>query len=201
MDLGAGFAYTQYLAQGWDRVEDNNDSKTFGGQLSWRGDELALALNWVVGAERANSSSYSDEEDDLRWAMELSARWQPAFGTEFRASLLYGQERFPDDVAKFGGVSVGFSQGFFEVEGEGYHRVTAGLRASYLRDQGGARTGLDQALGEVTATFGLNFSERASLRAEYRRDFSSKDDAFLGSRGRSNRSGQDTISLALHYAF
>lgn len=202
MELGGGFRYAQYFVQGWDRVEDNNDSKTFGGQISWKGDDLALALNWVVGAERANTSgSYENEEDDLRWAVELSARWQPAFGTEFRASLLYGQERFPDDVAKFGGVSLSYSQGLLEVEDEGFHRVTAGLRASYLRDQGGARTGIDQGLGEATATLGLHFTKHASLRVEYRRDFSSKSDAFLGSRGQATRSGQDTLSVALHYAF
>src|SRR5690606_38852645 len=73
---------------------------------------------------------------------------------------------FEDDTAKFGGLSFTVSQGLFEVEGEGYHRLTAALRGSYLRDQGGSRTGLDQALGEVTATLGVNFLRDASLRVD-----------------------------------
>ena len=202
MDLGYGLRYTQFVVQGWDCVEDNNDTKSFGGQLAWRGDKLALALNWIVGAERSSSSSsHSGEDDDLRWAVELGARYQATASTELRASLLYGQEEFPDDTAKFGGFSVLVSQGLFEVEGEGFHRLTASLRGSYLRDQGGSRTGIDQALGELTSTLALNFSENASLRFEYRHDFSSADDAFLGHRGRPSRSGQDTFALALHYAF
>jgi len=199
MDLGGGFRYTQFLVHGWDRgVEDDNDAKTFGGQLAWKANDLALSLNWIVGEERSNGSgSFSHPEDELRWAVELGARYQPTLSTELRASLLYGQ----DGGAKFGGFSVLVSQGLFEVEDEGFHRLTASLRGSYLRDQGGSRTGIDQALGEVTTTLALNFTKNASLRLEHRHDFSSADDAFLGSRGRSTRSGQDTFALALHYAF
>lgn len=190
LELGAGLRYSQFLVQGWDRVEDLNDAKTVGGQLAFDTKGLSLALNYVVGAERADSNS------DLRWALELAARYQATTSTELRASLLYGQEAFEDDTAKFGGVSFTVSQGLFEVEGEGYHRLTAALRGSYLRDQGGSRTGLDQALGEVTATLGVNFLRDASLRVEYRHDFSCKADAFGP-----GQSGQDTVALALHYAF
>jgi len=198
MDLGGGLRYTQYLVQGWDRVEDDNDAKTFGGQLTWKAKALALSLNWIVGEERSTSAgSYSHSEDKQRWALEMGARYQPTLSTELRASLLYGQ----DGGDKFGGFSVLVSQGLFEVEGEGFHRLTASLRGSYLRDQGGSRTGIDQALGELTTTLALNFTKNASLRVEYRRDFSSADDAFLGHRGRPSRSGQDTFALALHYAF
>ena len=190
LDLGAGLRYSQFLVQGWDRVEDLNDAKTVGGQLAFDTKGLSLAVNYVVGAERADSNS------DLRWAVELAARYRATTSTELRASLLYGQEAFADDTAKFGGLSFTVSQGLFEVEGEGYHRLTAALRGSYLRDQGGSRTGLDQALGEVTATLGVNFLRDASLRVEYRHDFSSKADAFGP-----GKSGQDTVALALHYAF
>lgn len=202
MDLGYGLRYTQFVVQGWDRVEDDNDAKSFGGQLAWKGDDLALALNWIVGAERAASGfNHPGGDADLRWAVELSARYQATPSTELRASLLYGQEELGDDTAKFGGFSLLVSQGLFEVEGEGFHRLTASLRGSYLRDQGGSRTGVDQALGEVTTTLALNLTRSASLRFEYRHDFSSADDAFLGHRGRPSRSGQDTLALALHYAF
>lgn len=198
MDLGYGLSYTQFVVQGWDRVEDDNDAKSFGGQLAWKANDLALTLNWIVGEERSNTSgSFSHPEDQTRWAVELGARYQSTVSTELRASLLYGQ----DGGAKFGGFSVLASQSLFEVEDEGFHRLTASLRGSYLRDQGGSRTGIDQSLGELTSTLALNFSQNASLRLEYRHDFSSADDAFLGHRGRPSRSGQDTFAIALHYAF
>ena len=189
LELGAGLRYSQFLVQGWDRVEDLNDAKTLGGQLSFDTAGLSLALNYVVGAERYDSNS------DLRWAVELAARYHVTASTELRASFLYGQEAFEDGTAKFGGASVTVSQGLHEVEGEGFHRLTASLRGSYLRDQGGTRTGVDQALGEVTATLALNFLKDASLRLEYRHDVSSESDAFEGERD------QDTVAVALHYAF
>ncbi|MGE0711682.1 MAG: outer membrane beta-barrel protein [Planctomycetota bacterium] len=189
LELGAGLRYSQFLVQGWDRVQDQNDAKTLGGQLAFDARGLSLALNYVVGAERPDSDS------DLRWAVELAARWQVTASTELRASFLYGQEELNDGTAKFGGASVTVSQGLLEVEGEGFHRLTASLRGSYLRDQGGTRTGVDQALGEVTATLALNFLKDASLRLEYRHDFSSQRDAFDGERN------QSTLALALHYAF
>lgn len=190
LELGAGFRYTQFLVNGWDCVEDVNDGKTLGGQLAWDTKGLALAVNWVLGAER------TDSDHDQRWAVELAARYQFTSSTELRAAVLYGQEEFDDATAKFGGASVTLSQGLFEVEGEGFHRLTASVRGSYLRDQGGSRTGLDQALGEVTGTLSLNLLREASLRVEYRHDFSSRDDAFGD-----DSSGQDTVALSLSYAF
>lgn len=188
-ELGAGLRYSQFVVHGWDCIEDLNDRKTIGGQLAFDTTGLSLALNYVVGAERADSDS------DLRWAVELAARYQVTASTELRAALLYGQEQFEDGTAKFGGASVTVSQGLLEIEGEGFHRLTASLRGSYLRDQGGSRTGVDQALGEVTATLALNFLKDASLRLEYRHDVSSDARAFDGERD------QDTVAVALHYAF
>ncbi|HBP17405.1 MAG TPA: hypothetical protein DEA08_06395 [Planctomycetes bacterium] len=195
MDLGGGLRYTQHLVQGWDRVEDDNDSFTLGGQLAWKTDRLALALNWIAGPERAGN------DDDLRWALELSARYRATGSLDLRAAVLYGQEAFADGTAKFGGASLAVRQGLFEVEGEDLRRLSLSLRGSYLRDQGGSRTGIDQALGEVTATFALNFTQTSSLRLEYRHDESSADDAFLGRRGQASRSRQDTLALAFHFAF
>ena len=88
------------------------------------------------------------------------------------------------------------SQGFFAVSGADYYRLTASVRGSYLRDQGGSRTGLDQALGEVTGPLTLKLLREASLQFEYRHDFSSRDDAFGDDESR-----QHTLALSLSYAF
>jgi hypothetical protein len=68
LELVDGLRYTQYVVNGWDLVFDNNDSKSYGGQLALTLDEPAttVALNWLVGAEQratrrtcAGSSSWT----------------------------------------------------------------------------------------------------------------------------------------------
>ncbi|MCO5166601.1 MAG: porin [Planctomycetes bacterium] len=203
MDLGAGLSYTQWVVNGWDRVIDNNDAKTFAGQLAWRvaGADALFTLNWIAGAERDDNTS------DKRWAIELGMQWKPRTDLDLRASFLYGQETFspsypnPGQTARFGGFTLMGKKSYFLVEGEDYHHLAFALRGSYFRDQGGSRTGLDQALGEVTATVEFRPIRDAALRVEYRRDFSSRSDAFQGHRGGPTRDGQDTFSLSLSYAF
>jgi Putative beta-barrel porin-2, OmpL-like. bbp2 len=204
MDLGAGLSYTQWVVNGWDRVVDNNDAKTFAGQLAWQvdGADALFTLNWIAGAEGDDSNS------DLRWAVELGMRWKPVADLDLRASLLYGQDvvtgSYPsgsDETGKFTGLTLMTKKSFFEVEGEDYHRLGLALRGSYFRDQGGSRTGLDQSLGEVTATVEFRPLRDAALRVEYRRDMSSRDDAFRGHSGSLSRDAQDTFSLSLSYAF
>ena len=204
MDLGGGLSYTQWVVNGWDKVVDNNDSKTFAGQFAWKldGADALFTLNWIAGAER------DDNNSDKRWALELGMQWRPSEDLDLRASVLYGQETiagsYPDEgdeTAKFGGFTLMGKKSFFLVEGEDYHRLALALRGSYFRDQGGSRTGLDQALGEVTATVEFRPMRDAALRVEYRRDFSSRSDAFRGHGGDLNRDAQDTVSLSLSYAF
>ncbi|HBP17487.1 MAG TPA: hypothetical protein DEA08_06810 [Planctomycetes bacterium] len=204
MDLGAGLRYTQYVVNGWDRVLDNNDAKTLGGQLAWELDDplVSLALNWIYGAER------DDNAGDQRWMVELAAAWQPTESLDLRAAFRYGQEEIsgqhysdPDETANFGGFLLMAKQSFFKVEGADYYRLALGVRGGLFRDEGGSRSGADQTLGELTGTLTFNLLENAAFRVEYRRDFSSRGDAFVGHRGTSSRSGQDTLSFDLSYSF
>lgn len=204
MDLGAGLSYTQWVVNGWDKVLDNNDAKTFAGQLAWEleGADARFTLSWIAGAER------DDNNSDKRWAVELGMQWKPLEDLDLQASLLYGQETiarsYPStgsETAKFGGLTLMGKKSFFLVEGEDYHRLAFALRGSYFRDQGGSRTGLDQSLAEVTATMEFRPIRDAALRVEYRRDFSSRSDAFRGHGGSLNSDTQDTLSLSLSYAF
>lgn len=204
MDLGAGLRYTQYFVNGWDRVLDDNDAKTLGGQLSWTLDEpsVNVSLNWIYGAER------QDNEHDQRWMVELATSWRPTDSLDLRAAFRYGQEELSaqsyyqeDETASFGGFLLMAKQSFFKVEDADYYRVSLGVRGGVFRDEGGSRSGRDQTLGELTGTLTINLLENAAFRVEYRRDFSSKSDAFLGHRGTSSRSGQDTLSFDLSYSF
>lgn len=197
LELAPGLRYTQWVGNGWNKVVDNNDAKSVGGQLSLELADagLTMSANWILGAERFDSSH------DKRWAVELAMGWQATSSTLFKASLLYGQEQFDDDYAKFSGVVGIVQQGFFKVEGEDFHRLSLAVRGSYLNDDGGALTGRDQTLAEVTGTVELRLLAQAALRVEYRHDWSSEA-AFLGHEGTSgSRDEQDTIALELNIAF
>lgn len=197
MDLGGGLRYTQWVGNGWDRVDDNNDAKSLGGtlELNLADPNLRLAFNWIAGPER------SDSNGDKRFMLELVLDWKVTAAMTLLAVGQYGEEEFDGGRARFGGASVALRQGFLEVEGEGWHRLALAVRGSYFRDADGARTGEVQDLAEVTATLEVRLLRDAALRVEYRRDWSTKD-VFLGSSGLfPSEDSQDTIALELSYAF
>ena len=179
MDLGAGFRYSQYVVNGWDFIIDNNDAKTYGGQLQWqhKDPDTSITFNWIYGCER------DDNNHDARWLADMDFYFAPIEETQLRASLLIGQEEGQaineaHGIAKFGAAQFIFRQEFFEVR-EHLRRFAVAARATYYRDQGGSESGTDQALFECTGTFEIHFSEHAKLRFETRRD-QSTEPIFLG---------------------
>lgn len=197
LELAPGVRYTQWVGNGWNRVVDDNDAKSTGGQLALRLDGIGanLAFNWILGAERPDCQ-------DKRWMIETAFDWQLAQSTLIKASLMYGQEAggaLDGSTAKFGGFVVVAKQGFFSAGT--YDRFSLGVRGSYLRDEGGALTGEEQTLAEVTGTIEYRPLENLALRAEYRHDWSSET-VFLGGSGSSpSADEQDTIALELSIQF
>lgn len=218
MDLALGFRYTQYLVNGWDVVVDDNDAKTVGGQLAWthKADEkdaapdVALALNWIWGPEQPRDDKHA------RAQVELDGTLRPFDATTFLGALGYGQEEHgavarpvalvggPGGVhgltGKFGGAMAIVRQELGEVS-KGFYRFAVAARVAYWRDQGGSKTGLDQALLDTTGTFELHFTEDGRLRFEVRRDGSTRRHAFVGRRGEQSRDEQVTVSVDAAFAF
>lgn len=205
LELIDNLKYTQYVVNGWDLVFDNNDAKSYGGQLALTLDDPAttLALNWLVGAEQA------DDEEDLRWLVELDLTTKLTDTTELRAALHYGQEEGAAQpgraggavrgIAKYGGAMLIVRQEFLEVR-EGFRRLAVGARTGFWRDEGGSKSGLSQTLTDVTGTFEVRFTEFASLRFEWRHDHSNRA-FFLGGRGLPSQHHQDTASVELNFRF
>lgn len=193
-----GLRYTQYVVNGWDLVFDDNDAKSYGGQLTWTLEDPAttLAFNWLVGAE------LPDDEHDLRWLLELDLITRVTPTTEVRAALHYGQEEgtaIGGGVAKYGGAQAIVRQELHEVR-EDLRRFAVALRAGLWRDQGGSKSGLEQTLVDVTGTFEVRFTDFASLRLEWRHD-QSNEAFFLGHRGKQSEHHQDTASAELNLRF
>jgi hypothetical protein len=198
-DIAFGFRYTQYIVNGWDVVIDNNDAKTFGGQLAWTWPDpkITIAFNWIEGPEQDNDNR------DYRAEFELDAGFEPTPGTQLFGVLQYGQEDHSTVTTptnnrigrgKWSGALVTWRQTFYAVK-KGLDRFAFALRVVLFRDQGGPRTRVDQGLVDVTATAEVHFTEFMRLGVEYRRDNSSKNDVFFGHRGELSREAQDTFSL------
>lgn len=200
MVLVDGLRYTQYVVNGWDLVFDNNDAKSYGGQLTYtlKDPATTIAFNWLAGAEQA------DDEEDLRWLLELDVTTRLTETTELRAALHYGQEEDGavaprTGVAKYGGAQLIVRQELWEVR-QGFRRLAIALRGGFWRDQGGSKSGLEQTLTDTTATFEVRFTEWASLRLEWRHDHSNRA-FFLGRRGNPSQHHQDTASAELNFRF
>jgi hypothetical protein len=194
VDLGAGFRYVQYAVNGWDVVVDNNDSKTFGGQLAWTLKEPAtsILLNWIFGPEKP------DNNHDNRGLVELDAIFAPTEGTELRGSLQLGGEGGSNvhtgGTGYWGAAQIIFDQEFYEVRAH-FRRFSIAVRGTYYNDNDGARTGVAQVLGEMTGTFAIHFSEHAKIRFELRQDLSTKN-YFLGARHiPGTRQEEETVSV------
>lgn len=189
IELLEGLTYTQYVSNGWDEAIDVNDAKSFGGQLQLQSGKLRAALNWIVGAERA------DSEGDLRWVLEANVRYGLGESTELGFLARYGEEEFDTGNERFALFQAQVRRQFLE------GKVEAGLRVSFLRDQDGMITGRAQSLVETTATVEFHPISPVTIGLEYRHDESSKDGAFAGHRGQASRRGQDTLSVYFELQF
>jgi hypothetical protein len=194
-----GVCYTQYVVNGWERVEDDNDAKTLGGSLVLCGDALSLpvtlTLGWVWGAEQP------DRDGPKRLLLDGVLLVQPFEALRLGVEVHYGreQEANPADptraAAWYGAAGL--------VTLEPIEDLVLALRVEHFRDRDGARSGVARTLRGVT--FALEKSvairrARVGVRAEVRSDWSD-DRAFpRGSRAGASRD-QQTVSLALFVAF
>lgn len=192
--------YTQYIVNCWDLSINNNDNVSYGGQLSLTLGALNLTVNadWYLGFEKDNNNA------DKRRLLELDVIYKPTATTTVLASAQWGNEDHSDvksgRLAKFGGVFVVIKQEFLEVRPD-FRRFYVAARGVYYRDEGGSKSGLDQSLADVTATFGINITQHAMVRLEYRHDFATKDHFFVGRHGTQARDFQDTVSFDASYDF
>ena len=188
-ELADGLSYTQYVVNGWDQAIDENDAKSLGGSLRLERGDFRARLNWIAGAERA------DSEADLRWLLEVAVDYSLDDATRFELLLRYGQEEFGDQTEDFALVQAGVRREFFDGS------VRMGLRVTFLHDEDGLITGREQSLLEATATAEWRPLDAVGLGVEYRHDHSSEADAFRGSRGQATRRGQDTVAFFLRFDF
>ncbi|MBI2963773.1 MAG: porin [Deltaproteobacteria bacterium] len=196
------------VVNGWDNVADNNDGKTLLGNVGWTASpNFSLLVAGTYGPEQSDTSSNSRGVADVVSTITLdplTILLNGDYGHENSAALDGGSEKW-----------YGFS-GILGLALKDLTGVPAGayLRGEVFRDDGGARTGTDQTLWEITLTGKYFVTEKLTLWAEYRHD-GSDEDAFAKSgsivtsdptSGETSTSPrfkdlQDTVSIAASYVF
>lgn len=147
-----------HLYQGWNCVEDNNDSKSFGVMWTRATDAYSLTLNYTGGAELPNSNRLRHLIDivfvkplNSRDTMMLNADWarDNAASASWYGVAAYWRRQLRDG-----------------------HFLT--LRAEWFRDADGFATGTAQTVKELTLTYEFPaFLLRGTImRLELRHDWS-----------------------------
>ncbi len=157
------------VVNGWDNVVDNNDGKTLLGNIAFTtGPAFSFIVNGTYGPEKTNTSSKSRGVVDLVSLINVDP-------LSVVLNFDYGSE---DGVALDGGSAKWY--GFAGIVGLALKDATglpAGvfLRGEVFRDDGGARTGTDQQLWEMTLTGKYYVSDKFTIWTEYRHDGSDED--------------------------
>lgn len=158
------------VANGWDKVDDNNDGKAFGAQLTWKvtADDT-LYFNYLGSPEQA-------APNDDRWRQLFGLVWvvkplpTALSNLTFSGVYDYGNESVP---------GVSGSAEWHAVEGVLRYDFTpkfyTALRGEWFGDVDGTRTGSAQDLFAVTVTPTYKFSDSFLIRPELRWDHSNKD--------------------------
>lgn len=178
------------VVNGWDVAEDNNRSKTVGGQLMLTpASSFTIALTGMTGPERTGA----DGAGDARTVLDGSALWKVAEHFTLGANGDLGNEPHAAAAgadARWSGLAI-------------YARGTSGslalsLRAEAFDDRDGARTGTAQKVDEFTLTPEARLAPHLLLRSDLRVD---RSDHPVFEKGAGHTDTQPTILLNLLYDF
>jgi len=206
--LSEQLATTIGVVNGWDNVADNNNGKTLLGNVTFTASpQFSLALNGTYGPEQNNTSDNSRGVADVVSTITLdpmTISLNADYGHENAVALDGGSEKW-----------YGFS-GIVGVKLQDMVGLPVGtyFRGEVFKDDGGARTGADQTLWEITLTGKYFVTEKLTLWAEYRHDGS--DEKSFAKDGTISvtdpttgeltttpkfKDTQDTLSIAASYVF
>jgi hypothetical protein len=179
------------VVNGWDNIDDNNDSKSLIGRVSFNiAESFTVAVAGIYGAEQ------TDRESPKRWVIDLVETFKPIPGLTFVFNFDYGHED---------SVPIGLSltdtswQGFALMTSYAFtEQFSLSLRGEFFSDFDGARTGANQDLWEATLTAAYKWVKGLETRAEFRHDQSNVPS--FDRDGRPTKS-QNTIAGEVIYRF
>jgi hypothetical protein len=153
-----------YLLNGWQLIGENNEAKTLGAQLAWRGSRGQVVLNGLFGPELAG--------DNGRWRLfgDLLLGLRATHWLRLMASVDIGYQQLPapTPTGPDGGALFWTAYAWARVQALSF--LALALRGGYYEDRDGLMTGTAQALGELTSTVELRLDDRLILKVEGRYD-------------------------------
>lgn len=158
----ANVTLTGHLCNGWNNVQDNNSSKTFGASLIAAPlPELTVIAGWIGGEEQPDSA-----QAGARNVVDLTVVYKPTGQLSLAANASLGREDMPAGDARWQGLALYARYGFSGGTG-------VAVRAESYDDEDGQTTGVPQRMEEITVTLEQSVMTFLLLRAEYRYDHSS----------------------------
>lgn len=184
------FSLSAGIVNGWDVIEDNNNAKTFLGNITISPyDSFSLGVNGVYGAEQ------DDNDSSKRGVLDVVATLTPINDVTLVLNYDYGREEDAGgggQDAKWTGLA-----GYIHYDVSDTTGLT--LRSEFFDDEDGVRTGTAQELWEITLTAEFKLYEGVMARLEYRHDESNQK-PFIDGSGLAT-DNQDTIAFELVYTF
>lgn len=188
------------VVNGWDNVIDNNDAKTFIGQMLFTPAEIfSLAVNGIWGPEQA------DQNKNKRWVIDVVPTLKPFKDFTLQANFDYGEEGNVSSIgrdAQWWGIALIANYDFTDQFG-------VALRGEFFNDDDGVRTsatnrrgvGVEAELWETTLTLKYKPYEKFMVRLEYRYDFAPDTDFFFENSRRGFRQDQSILQVEAAYLF
>ncbi len=187
--VGANF----YVVNGWDNFKDEGSSKTLGLTVNLTpAEQVSAAFNFMNGREVGGVTG----GDTNRFLSDTVITIKPAKNLTF---VVNGDYAVQSSAAPDGGDAK-----WYGLAGYGKYDFSdlfsAAFRAEYFKDSDGVRTGIEQAVKEITITPEFRIVKNLIVRPEYRHDWSDKH-AFDSQHNTLDKKSQDTIALGVMYTW
>ncbi len=218
-DVNSMVGVTLGVNNGWDNLDDNNDSKTL---------EAGLSLNPFDSLSWTHAIYYGSEQTEVtslqRFFYDTVLTYTPSSRFKFVTQFDYGNEQQDGTKgAALASRTAGLADNIFPTVQQsdaflagnggdwntvvGYANYTPTdkfgltLRGERFNDTDGARTGIDQTLYGLTLTGAYNLTPDLLTRLEYRYDISNQDVFGTDSATDPLANNQSTIAAQIIYMF
>ncbi len=194
--LMAGYSFTDALSanlhvvNGWDNTSDNNKGKSVGLSIGYAPmEQLSMFFNTMYGPEQLDNNSNN------RFLFDWVATIKPMKNLSLILNVDYAKEDMGPHVddAKWYGYAAIAKYDFND-------RYSLAVRGEYFNDHDGVRTGIKQAMKEITITPEIRLANGITVRPEYRHDWAGEN-TFDSHHDITSKKSQDTIALAVMYSW
>jgi hypothetical protein len=194
------------VANGWDRVDDNNEGKAFGGQVAFKPvQDVAFYLNYIGSPEQDNEDDHWRHLAEFVWVTKPLPSFLPNF--TFSGSYDIGYEENVPTPLNIPPAPVLESEHSSWQDAEVIlkydwsSKFATALRGEWFYDHDGARTGVaNQRVWAVTFTPTYKVTDNFAVRPELRWDHARKD-TFLGDDDGVTEVHNDQITAAVNAVF